>query len=291
MHCGCGSFGFVPCRACTVKAACACRPCTPPFRALQLSENHPLCAICARGDLDPANPVARGCYDSKTTSWSLAMQVRRLPAVCSVFLQPVRHNRAGCRARLCVAAGRQCAGRNGWGKHHNAGPGFQAPCRPPTCALPQMQADVVNGPTSDGWPWSVPPFRWSEPVVANLTHRCVCWWPGRWVGRQGTLRCCRPTPCRNSSHCSTLAPAAAGASRSGLPASALSAWTRQRPPPAAPVRGRGGPGDAARRRGRTARAPRPPPWPAACSAAEGPRQPKYSFLFPPFLTVYITRTA
>lgn len=201
MHCGCGSFGFVPCRACTVKAACACRPCTPPFRALQLSENHPLCAICARGDLDPANPVARGCYDSKTTSWSLAMQVRRLPAVCSVFLQPVRHNRAGCRARLCVAAGRQCAGRNGWGKHHNAGPGFQAPCRPPTCALPQMQADVVNGPTSDGWPWSVPPFRWSEPVVANLTHRCVCWWPGRWVGRQGTLRCCRPTPCRNSSHC------------------------------------------------------------------------------------------
>lgn len=35
-----------------------------------------------------------------------------------------------------------------------------------------MQAEVVNGPTTDFWPWSVPPFRWSEAVVANMTHRC-----------------------------------------------------------------------------------------------------------------------
>ncbi|KAL4422210.1 hypothetical protein ABPG77_006451 [Micractinium sp. CCAP 211/92] len=35
----------------------------------------------------------------------------------------------------------------------------------------QMQAEAVNGPTTDLWPWSVPPFRWSEAAVANLTHR------------------------------------------------------------------------------------------------------------------------
>lgn len=34
-----------------------------------------------------------------------------------------------------------------------------------------MQAEVVNGPTTDGLPWSVPPFSWAEDGVANLTHR------------------------------------------------------------------------------------------------------------------------
>ncbi|KAL4431400.1 hypothetical protein ABPG75_006656 [Micractinium tetrahymenae] len=73
-----------------------------------LSEGHPIAAICGRGDLDQENPVARGCFDTKVTSWSLAKQ---------------------------------------------------------------MQAEAVNGPTTDLWPWSVPPFRWSEAAVANLTHR------------------------------------------------------------------------------------------------------------------------
>lgn len=73
-----------------------------------LSEGHPIAAVCGRGDLDPENPVARGCFDTKVTSWSMAQQ---------------------------------------------------------------MQAEVVNGPTTDFWPWSVPPFRWSEAVVANMTHR------------------------------------------------------------------------------------------------------------------------
>ncbi|EFN51549.1 hypothetical protein CHLNCDRAFT_140007 [Chlorella variabilis] len=72
------------------------------------SEGHPICAVCGRGDLDPANPVPRGCFDTKVTSYSLAMQ---------------------------------------------------------------LQAEAVNGPTTDSWPWSVPPFRWSEAVVSNLTHR------------------------------------------------------------------------------------------------------------------------
>lgn len=40
-----------------------------------------------------------------------------------------------------------------------------------------MQAEAVNGPTTDLWPWSVPPFRWSEAAVANLTHR----WAGPWA--------------------------------------------------------------------------------------------------------------
>ncbi|KAI3424367.1 hypothetical protein D9Q98_009920 [Chlorella vulgaris] len=76
---------------------------TDPF-----SEGHPICAVCGRGDLDPSNPVPRGCFDTKVTSYSLALK---------------------------------------------------------------MQAEAVNGPTSDSWPWSVPPFHWSEAVVANLTHR------------------------------------------------------------------------------------------------------------------------
>lgn len=36
----------------------------------------------------------------------------------------------------------------------------------------RQRAEAVNGPTADGWPWSVPAFRWSEAPVANLTHRC-----------------------------------------------------------------------------------------------------------------------
>lgn len=35
-----------------------------------------------------------------------------------------------------------------------------------------MQAEAVNGPTTDKrTKAAVPPFHWSQPVVANMTHR------------------------------------------------------------------------------------------------------------------------
>ena len=40
-----------------------------------LSEGHPICAICGRGDLDTGFPEARGCYDAKVTSWTLAKEM------------------------------------------------------------------------------------------------------------------------------------------------------------------------------------------------------------------------
>ncbi len=46
-----------------------------------LSEGHPIAAICGRGDLDPDFPEARGCYDSKVTSWRLALEGRGAVAV------------------------------------------------------------------------------------------------------------------------------------------------------------------------------------------------------------------
>jgi hypothetical protein len=46
-----------------------------------LSEGHPIAAICGRGDLDPDFPEARGCYDSKVTSWRLALEERGAAAV------------------------------------------------------------------------------------------------------------------------------------------------------------------------------------------------------------------
>lgn len=48
---------------------------------LQFSEGHPICAVCGRGDLDPAYPDARGCYDTKVTSWSLAINEMAAEAV------------------------------------------------------------------------------------------------------------------------------------------------------------------------------------------------------------------
>lgn len=43
------------------------------WRNDRYSEGHPVAAVCGRGDLDPAAPEARGCYDSKVTSWRLAL--------------------------------------------------------------------------------------------------------------------------------------------------------------------------------------------------------------------------
>lgn len=45
------------------------------YRDDPLSEGHPICAVCGRGDLDTGFPEARGCYDAKVTSWSLARKM------------------------------------------------------------------------------------------------------------------------------------------------------------------------------------------------------------------------
>ena len=38
-----------------------------------LAEGHPLAAVCGRGDLAPIEPVAKGCYDSKVSMYSLVV--------------------------------------------------------------------------------------------------------------------------------------------------------------------------------------------------------------------------
>lgn len=43
---------------------------------LQLSHGSPLAAVCARGDLDAAFPDARGCFDTKVTSYDLALELQ-----------------------------------------------------------------------------------------------------------------------------------------------------------------------------------------------------------------------
>lgn len=44
--------------------------------AVQLSHGSPLAAVCARGDLDTALPDARGCFDTKVTSYELALELQ-----------------------------------------------------------------------------------------------------------------------------------------------------------------------------------------------------------------------
>ncbi|GAB4815323.1 hypothetical protein N2152v2_002369 [Parachlorella kessleri] len=39
------------------------------------SEGHPICAVCGRGDLDPEAPVARGCFDTKVTTYEMALNM------------------------------------------------------------------------------------------------------------------------------------------------------------------------------------------------------------------------
>ncbi|KAL4420666.1 hypothetical protein ABPG75_010322 [Micractinium tetrahymenae] len=39
------------------------------------SGGSPLGALCGRGDVDPVNPRAAGCYDSKATTWAMARQL------------------------------------------------------------------------------------------------------------------------------------------------------------------------------------------------------------------------
>ncbi len=49
-------------------------PCiTDLYFSVQFSGGTPLGALCGRGDLDPSKPRAYGCYDSKATTWSMAL--------------------------------------------------------------------------------------------------------------------------------------------------------------------------------------------------------------------------
>ncbi|PSC74620.1 Phospholipase B-like 1 isoform A [Micractinium conductrix] len=122
-----------------------------------LSEGHPICAVCGRGDLDPRNPEPRGCFDAKVTNVALALQ---------------------------------------------------------------LQAEAVNGPTTDRWPWSVPPFTWKEPVVANLTHRGQ---PDRF-----TFTWERMDPAAPPSLARCAPRSSAGAGAGGGSGSGGSAWARLR---------------------------------------------------------------
>ena len=42
--------------------------------AMQYSRNSSLGAICGRGDVNAAHPVAYGCYDTKVANFSMAAQ-------------------------------------------------------------------------------------------------------------------------------------------------------------------------------------------------------------------------
>ena len=44
--------------------------------ALQLSWGNPVAAVCSRGDLEGPSAVATGCFDTKVTSYSMALQLQ-----------------------------------------------------------------------------------------------------------------------------------------------------------------------------------------------------------------------
>ena len=135
-------------------------------------------------------PALFSCYDTKVTSWSLARQVSKhagqlggahasrasisCPVPALLAAVQLRFGPGPAPPRQRVPAWPSL----GASKH---APSNSSLC-PMSCAPAlrlQMQAEVVNGPTTDGWLWSVPPFRWSQPVAANLTHRragaCCTW--------------------------------------------------------------------------------------------------------------------
>ena len=47
-----------------------------PVLAFQLSHGNPVAAVCSRGDLEGPNAVATGCFDTKVTSYSMALQLQ-----------------------------------------------------------------------------------------------------------------------------------------------------------------------------------------------------------------------
>lgn len=50
---------------CCRPASARCQPFSAPRAPHCPAEGHPIAAICGRGDLDPDNPVPRGCFDTK----------------------------------------------------------------------------------------------------------------------------------------------------------------------------------------------------------------------------------
>lgn len=42
---------------------------------LQLSHGNPVAAVCSRGDLEGPDAVATGCFDTKVTSYTMALQL------------------------------------------------------------------------------------------------------------------------------------------------------------------------------------------------------------------------
>ena len=47
-------------------------PSSNAYKADPLSGGDPYAAVCSRGDLEKDGALAKGCFDSKATSWALA---------------------------------------------------------------------------------------------------------------------------------------------------------------------------------------------------------------------------
>lgn len=63
-----------------VQPEAACPPCALHLR-LHGSGGSPLGAICGRGDLDPAHPMAAGCFDTKVATHAMARRREALGVV------------------------------------------------------------------------------------------------------------------------------------------------------------------------------------------------------------------
>ena len=42
----------------------------------QLSSGSPVAAVCSRGDLETKDPLATGCFDTKVTSYDMALRMQ-----------------------------------------------------------------------------------------------------------------------------------------------------------------------------------------------------------------------
>ena len=71
-----GMYNQSACHCAFTACAGTCETEHDPVPAMQYSKGRPLNAICGRGDLDPKNPRAYGCYDTKVADHSMALQLR-----------------------------------------------------------------------------------------------------------------------------------------------------------------------------------------------------------------------
>lgn len=148
---------------------CACRPRTVSHRSLPLASSFPPAAAVRRpphqrrlrpGRPGPRKPRAPRLLRHQShllePGAAGAVQIAMQTSTPPPLLAFVRRCSASCARRALLPA---------------AVPTTARPAAPDLPTTPQLQSEVVNGPTSDGWPWSVPAFRWSEPAAANITHR------------------------------------------------------------------------------------------------------------------------